>query len=107
MSFDLLNPHFSWLGEMDKHARDANLEVIDFRSGFFRPSLVPLCTNTYLTGHFELIQGIPKLNDRHPSIPSQEETQRMLLRVFWESKKGAVYHWPPVTLLARKPAVRV
>ena len=80
------------------------LEVIDYETSAFRSSAVPLCTNTYLMGHLELLPGIAKLNDQQLSVPSEQEFQRLLFALFAETKKGAIYHWPPVTLLARKPS---
>jgi hypothetical protein len=94
----------SWLGEIDKHAQAGGLEVMDCEIGAFRPSLVPLCTNTYLMGHVELFQGLAKLNGHGASIPPEKDCQLLLLTLFAETKKNAVYHWPPVTLLARKPS---
>ncbi|KFZ09187.1 hypothetical protein V501_05678 [Pseudogymnoascus sp. VKM F-4519 (FW-2642)] len=95
---------FNWVGEIDKHAEAVGLEVIDYATSAFRPSLVSLCTNTYLTGHVELLQAIPKLKGRQLSILNEKECRQLLFDLFAETKKGAIYHWPPVTLLARKPS---
>ncbi|KIM98665.1 hypothetical protein OIDMADRAFT_20143 [Oidiodendron maius Zn] len=102
--FKASNIFFNWVGEIDKHARAVGLEVIDYETSTFRSSLVPLCTNTYLMGHLELLPGIAKLNDQQLSVPSEQEFQRLLFALFAETKKGAIYHWPPVTLLAKKPS---
>jgi hypothetical protein len=80
------------------------LEVIDYEIGAFRPILVPLCTSTYLTAHFEMFRAVPKLNEEGYSFPSQRECENLLVALFSETKKGKVYHWPPVTILARKPS---
>jgi hypothetical protein len=54
-------------------------------------------------GHFEIFRGIAKLNLQEFSIPHTEACQQLVLTLFTETKKEAVFHWPPVTLLARKP----
>ncbi|KIM93553.1 hypothetical protein OIDMADRAFT_61482 [Oidiodendron maius Zn] len=94
--------NYNWLGKLDKHVTVEGLEVIDYEIGTFRPTLVPLCTSTYLTGHFELFQAVPKLKEEGYSIPNKKECENLLVALFSETKKGEVYHWPPVTLLARK-----
>ncbi|RFU29636.1 hypothetical protein B7463_g6716, partial [Scytalidium lignicola] len=103
--FKAFNFIFDWVGEIDKHVRAAGLEILDYDTSALRSSLVPLCTNTYLTGHIELFQGIAKLNEQQLSIPTEQECQKRLFALFAETKKGAVYHWQPVTLLARKPSI--
>jgi hypothetical protein len=79
------------------------LDVIDYETGAFRPSLIPLCTNTYLMGHVELFQVIAKLRSQQFAIPSEMECRKLLLDLFRETKRGEVYHWFPVTFLATKP----
>lgn len=93
----------SWLGSLDQRARELGWEVIEFKSNALPPSLIPLCTNTYLTGHFELFRAVRRLNNQGSLLPDEEDCQQLLLSLFTDTKKGALYHWMPLTLLARKP----
>lgn len=94
----------SWLGSLDKLAATLGWEIIDFDTAALLPSLVPLCTSTYLTGHFELLKSVPRLNLQGASLPEEKDCQQLLVSLFAATKKGAAYHWTPVALLARKPS---
>lgn len=91
----------SWIGTLEHHARNHGLLVLDGGEDIFSPSFIPLCTNTYLSGHVELFQAVDKLG--HGRFPSQSECQRALNALVIAVRNGAKYHWPPVTLLAQVP----
>ncbi|KAJ6013220.1 hypothetical protein N7540_007811 [Penicillium herquei] len=92
---------FHWIGHLKEHIHEHGLNVMKSELGTIPPSLIPLCTSTYLTGHLELFQAISALSD--PQIPNESTCRNLLMRLLTEVKKGAVYHWRPITLLAQKP----
>jgi len=98
--FRAANLNFGWVGEIENHVKKHDLNIVDGGKGLFPPALVPLCTNTYLAGHAELFHIVDQLDE--PSIPNATECRERLVNLIAETKKGSMYNWPPVTLLAQK-----
>jgi hypothetical protein len=91
----------SWIPELDKHAKKDGLDVVEFKKGVFPSSMLPLVTKTHLSAHAELIDSA--YIGQSESLPPREGTEKSLFSLIEATKEGAVYHWSPVMLLARKP----
>ncbi|KAL3456694.1 S-adenosyl-L-methionine-dependent methyltransferase [Aspergillus heterothallicus] len=106
--YDSFNLDFTWIGELDKHAKREGLDVTEFTMGSFPTSLRLLVTKTHLSAHAELINsaysgGQPSSSES--ALTSRENAENLLFRLVEAMKDGEVYHWSPVTLLAQKAGV--
>ncbi|KAJ5919133.1 hypothetical protein N7466_010076 [Penicillium verhagenii] len=93
----------SWLSDLKDRVQQHGLDVLESELGTIPPTLVPLCTSTYLTGHMELFKAAS--NFPGLDIPSESARMKLLVELMTEVKRGAAYHWLPITLLAQKPLV--
>ncbi|KAL7811405.1 S-adenosyl-L-methionine-dependent methyltransferase [Trichoderma gracile] len=95
-----LNFTYSWLGDLPKYAEKAGLEVLDFTSETWSKALTPMATRTFVLGH---IPGIAALyNIGHQSLPPRQQADALLLDLINSIRKGGVYMYTPVHLLARR-----
>ncbi|CEL01801.1 hypothetical protein ASPCAL01379 [Aspergillus calidoustus] len=99
--YESFNLDFSWIPELDKNAEKEGLDVVEFKTGSFPTSMLPLVTKTHLSAHAELIASA--YGAQSASLPPREEAENCLYRLIDATKTGAVYHWSPIMLLAQKP----
>ncbi|KAL2840177.1 S-adenosyl-L-methionine-dependent methyltransferase [Aspergillus pseudoustus] len=100
--YETFNLDFSWIGDLDKHARNEGLQVVEFELGSFPTTLLPLVTKTHLSAHAELITSAYAGQSTSAVLPPREDAENRLFRLVEATKDGAVYHWSPVSLLAQK-----
>ncbi|KAL5364273.1 S-adenosyl-L-methionine-dependent methyltransferase [Aspergillus floccosus] len=86
--YDAARIQHSWLAELPKHLMREGLAVVEFQERNFAAPLVPLCINTYIMAHFDIIQARKDL--------LKESLQP------YNIKHGSAYYWKPLTLLAQK-----
>ncbi|PTB77120.1 S-adenosyl-L-methionine-dependent methyltransferase [Trichoderma longibrachiatum ATCC 18648] len=96
-----LNLSYSWVGDLPRYAEKAGLDVLNFRSETWSKALIPMATRTYVLGHVGAIAAL--YNSDHSSLPPREQADALLLELIGSIKKGGVYMYTPVHLLARKP----
>ncbi|KAL3492456.1 S-adenosyl-L-methionine-dependent methyltransferase [Aspergillus germanicus] len=99
--YESFNLDFSWIPGLDQHAKKEGLDIIEFKTGSFPTALLPLVTKTHLSAHAELIESA--YGSRSASLLPRKEAENRLFRLIESTREGAVYHWSPVMLLARKP----
>lgn len=91
----------SWIANIPDFLKQEGLQVLEHIHSTFRPSLEPLCTNTYLAGHFEFFETCRGLLGQH-DVPSKADLEAALQELSWDIKRGGgAYHWTPVSVLAR------
>lgn len=100
-SVKLTNSH-SWVQDLAANVERQGLDVVEFSSSSFPDYLLHFVTKTHLSAHAELLDSAYKHRDL--SLPPQAEARRALFKLVQATKHGAVYHWSPVLLLARKPS---
>ncbi|KAJ5946124.1 hypothetical protein N7454_002963 [Penicillium verhagenii] len=98
-----VNFEYGWLSDLKDRVQQHGLDVLENELGMIPPTLVPLCTSTYLTGHMELFKAAS--NFPGLDIPPESARMKLLVELMTEVKRGAAYHWLPITLLAQKPLI--
>jgi hypothetical protein len=56
-----ITDNFSWVGAIEDHVSKQGFVVLKARIGSFDTALIPLCTQTYLAGHIELLEIVEKI----------------------------------------------
>ncbi|KAL2820930.1 S-adenosyl-L-methionine-dependent methyltransferase [Aspergillus cavernicola] len=110
--FTAVGFHYDWLDNLPEHIRQADLDIdidiIHSELGEFPPSLVSLSTTTFLAGYVELFRATAGLRLQGLDVPDESGCRALLMDVLAAVRKGgAVYHWRPVTLLARRGATNM
>ncbi|PYH64780.1 class I SAM-dependent methyltransferase [Aspergillus vadensis CBS 113365] len=81
---------------------EAHLEVIESKTESFQEFLVQKCTDTYLLALGEILRGT-KLTCAEVIVPLVTKHEAELQSLCAE-RKGTVYNWSPVKILAQKTA---
>lgn len=79
------------------------MEVLKFRTEPFSKTCISTVTRTCIIAHFTGLKALYKSADA--SLPPRDEAEAALDALIEALTHGAVYHWTPVSVLARKPIV--
>ena len=90
-----------WLADLPSYAKQAGLDVVQFKMGPFSQSCIPLATKTCLMLHNGVFDAAYKAD--LPFLPAREEADNMVAAAIDAVKNGASYHSTILTLLAQKP----
>ncbi|GLA65381.1 hypothetical protein AtubIFM54640_007133 [Aspergillus tubingensis] len=93
---------FSWVTKLPRDLEEAHLEVIESKTESFQEFLVQKCTDTYLLALGEILRGT-KLTCAEGIVPLVTKHEAELQSLCAE-RKGTVYNWSPVKILAQKTA---
>lgn len=91
---------YSWVSMLPIALREAGFSEILMTENVFRPSLVQLCTNTYLYTCQGKLEGIERRIGQGNLTHSHQQTLRKLVEA---RASGIVYNWGPTSVLAQKP----
>ncbi|GAQ41452.1 hypothetical protein AKAW_05593 [Aspergillus niger] len=100
--FQKVGLDFSWVTKLPRDLEEARLEVIESKTDSFQDFLVQKCTDTYLLALGEILRGT-KLTCAEEIVPlvTKHEAE---LQCLCAERKGTVYNWSPVKILAQKTA---
>lgn len=79
------------------------MEVLKFKTEPFSKTCIPIVTRTCIMAYFTGIETLYKFSNA--SLPPRNEAEGAVTALVEALKHGAVYHWTPVSLLARKKIV--
>ncbi|KAL6892006.1 S-adenosyl-L-methionine-dependent methyltransferase [Trichoderma evansii] len=99
----ILHFDFAWIQDLPNRLKEAGLKVLKFKTEPFSKTCIPIVTRTSLMAHFTGMKAVYKFGIA--SLPPRDEAEAALTALIEALKQGAMYHWTPVTLLARKPVV--
>ncbi|KAL7893063.1 S-adenosyl-L-methionine-dependent methyltransferase [Trichoderma sp. SZMC 28014] len=94
---------YSWIEDLPNRSKEAGLEVLKFEIEPFSKSCISIATRTCIMAFVPGMKFLYQIGDA--ALPPREEAEATVDALIKALPRGAVYHWTPASLLARKPVV--
>ncbi|KAH8129495.1 hypothetical protein ACSS6W_009978 [Trichoderma asperelloides] len=99
----ILHFDYAWIQDLPNRSKEAGLEVLKFKTEPFSKTCISIVTRTCIMAYFTGMETLYKFG--YASLPPRNEAEAAVSALVEALKHGAVYHWTPVSLLARKKIV--